>query len=97
MPGPAGVITVSGNFIKSEQCDCDFHEVSDTFGAQQQLEEMAMVTDKSIFPLASRSESKEFNRFSVDSYTVTHQVTQWTRTKWSASMLTSQKNKQPPS
>ena len=34
-----------------------------------------MVTDKSIFPLASRSESKEFNRnFSVDSDTVTHQV-----------------------
>src|SRR3954463_5367751 len=36
---------------------------------------MAMVMDKSIFPLASRSESKEFNRdFSVDSDTVTHQV-----------------------
>ena len=34
-----------------------------------------MVTDKSIFPLASRSESKEFGRdFSVDSDTVTHQV-----------------------
>src|ERR1043165_2148133 len=34
-----------------------------------------MVTDKSIFPLASRSESKEFGRdFSVDSDIVTHQV-----------------------
>src|SRR3954465_10103599 len=33
-----------------------------------------MVTDKSSFPLASRSESKESNRdFSVDSDTVTHQ------------------------
>src|SRR3954471_1335246 len=75
MPGPEGVITVNGSFIKSYQCDHDFHEVSDMFGAQQQLEEIAMVTDKSIFPLASRSESKEFNRdFSVDSDTFTHQV-----------------------
>ena len=53
MPGPAGVITVNGSFTKSNQCDRDFHKVSDTFGAQQQLEEIAMVIDKSIFPLAS--------------------------------------------
>src|SRR3954468_7702897 len=34
-----------------------------------------MVTDKSIFPLASRSQSKEFGRdFMIDSDTVTHQV-----------------------
>ena len=34
-----------------------------------------MEKNKSIFPLASRSESKEFGRdFSVDSDTVTHQV-----------------------
>src|SRR3954470_21295311 len=75
MPGPARVIMVNGSFTKSEQCDHDFHEVSDTFGAQQQLEEIAMVTYKSIFPLASRSESEEFNRdFNVDSDTITHQV-----------------------
>src|SRR3954468_13186118 len=75
MPGPAGVITVNGSFTKSDQCDRDFYKVSDTFGAQQELEEIAMVTDKSVFPLASRSESKEFGRdFNVDSDTVTHQV-----------------------
>src|SRR3954462_1228164 len=75
MPGPAGVITVNGSFTKSDQCDRDFHKVSNTFGARQQLEEIAMVTDKSIFPLASRSESKEYGRdFSVDSDTITHQV-----------------------
>src|SRR3954465_3486426 len=34
-----------------------------------------MATDKSIFPLASQSESKEYGRdFSIDSDTVTHQV-----------------------
>src|SRR4051812_14957816 len=43
MPGPAGVITVNGSFTKSNQCDRDFHKVSDTFGSQQQLEEIAMV------------------------------------------------------
>src|SRR4051812_6626608 len=75
MPGPAGVITINVSFTKSDQCDRDFHKVSDTFGDQQQLEEIAMVTDKSIFPLASRIESKEFGRdFSVDSGIVTHQV-----------------------
>ena len=75
MPGPAGVITINGCFIKSEKCDRDFHQVSDTFGAQQELEEIAMVTDRSVFPLASRSELKEITRdFRVDSDTVTHQV-----------------------
>ena len=33
MLGPAGVITVNGSFTKSDQCDRDFHKVSDTFGA----------------------------------------------------------------
>src|ERR1043165_2503950 len=75
MPGPARVITVKGRFTKSDQCDRDFHKFSDTFGAEQELEEIAMATDKSIFSLASRSESKEYGRdFSIDSDTVTHQV-----------------------
>src|SRR4051812_41903341 len=75
MPGTSGVITVNGRFIKSDQCDCEFYEVFYTLGGQQKLEEIDMVTDRIVFPLASRSESKEFNRdFSVDSDTVTHQV-----------------------
>src|SRR3954462_14247445 len=75
MSGSTGVITVNGSFTKSDQCDCDFHKVSDTFGAEQELREIAMATDRSIFPLASRNESKEYGRdFSIDSDTVTHQV-----------------------
>ena len=75
MLGLTGVITVNESFTKSNRCDRDFHKVPDKFGAQQQLEEIAMVTDKSIFPLASRSESREFGRdFSIDNDTVTHQV-----------------------
>src|SRR3954467_13696077 len=75
MPGSAGVLTINGSFIKSDQCDRDFHKISDTFGAEQELREIAMVADKSTFPLVSRSESKEYGRdFSIDSDTVTHQV-----------------------
>ena len=77
MPGLAGVITINRCFLKSDRCNRDFHQVSDTFGAQQQLTEIAMLTDKSHFPLASRSEPKEINRdFSVDRDTTTHQVHQ---------------------
>src|SRR4051812_28072317 len=35
MPGPRGVITVSGNFIRSGRCDREFHKISETFGAHQ--------------------------------------------------------------
>src|SRR3954462_11634053 len=48
MPGSAGVITVNGSFTKSDKCDCDFHKVSDTFRAEQELTEIAMATDLSI-------------------------------------------------
>src|SRR4051812_48687486 len=53
MSGSTGVITVNENFTKSDQCDRDFHKVSDTFGVEQELKEIAMATDKRIFLLAS--------------------------------------------
>src|SRR3954463_10924071 len=59
MPGSTRVITVHGSFIKSDKCDCDFHKACDTFGAEQELNEIAMATDKSIFALTSRSDLKE--------------------------------------
>ena len=30
MPGSTGVLTINGSFIKSDQCDRDFHKISDT-------------------------------------------------------------------
>src|SRR4051812_22592221 len=73
MPGSVGVITVNGSFIKSDKCERAFHKVSNTFGAEQELTEIAMATDKSILPLASRSKSKEYGRdFKIESDTVTH-------------------------
>src|SRR4051812_44954422 len=75
MPGSTGVLTINGSFIKSDQCDRAFHKLSDTLGAEQELREIAMVTDKITFPLVSRSESKEYGRdFSIDSDRFTHQV-----------------------
>ena len=59
MPGPKGVITISGSFIRSDRCDREFHMISETFGAQEELTEIAMLTDKSLFPVASRSELKD--------------------------------------
>src|ERR1041384_3497752 len=53
MPGSTGVFTIDGSFIKKYQCDRDFHKISDTLGAEQELREIAMVTDKSTFPLVS--------------------------------------------
>src|ERR1041384_3017009 len=35
MPGSTGVHTINGSFAKSDQCDRDFHKVSNTFGAEQ--------------------------------------------------------------
>src|SRR4051812_4343961 len=45
MPGSTGVLTVNGSFIKSDQCDRDFHKVSDTFGVEQELREIAMAEE----------------------------------------------------
>ena len=75
IPGPAGVITISESFIKSDKCDKDFHQISNTLQTQQELVEICMHTDKSLFPVSSRSELKEITRdFSIDGDTTTHQV-----------------------
>lgn len=42
-------LTVNESFTKSDKCDRDFHKVSDTFGAEQELAEIAMATEKVSF------------------------------------------------
>src|ERR1043165_5785114 len=32
MPGPHGVITISGRFARSDRCDKEFHKISEAFG-----------------------------------------------------------------
>src|SRR3954470_12148589 len=98
IPGSTCVIIVIGSFTKSDQCDRDFHKVFDTFGAEQELKEIDMATDRSVFSLASRSESKEYGRdFSIDSDTVTHQVHPTDPKKQSVCTPTFRKSKQLPS
>src|SRR4051812_47465718 len=59
MPRPAEVITINGCFLKSDKCCRDFHQVSNTFGAQQEFAEITILTDRSLFLVDSRSELKE--------------------------------------
>ena len=35
MPGPHGVITVSGSFVRSDRCDKEFHKLAEAFIAHQ--------------------------------------------------------------
>src|SRR4051812_7535703 len=35
MPGPNGVITISGSFVKSDRCDKEFHKIAEAFVAHQ--------------------------------------------------------------
>ena len=46
MPGPRGVITISGSFIRSDHCDREFHKISETFGTHQDLAAAYLVTTK---------------------------------------------------
>src|SRR3954464_4023613 len=35
MPGPHGVITVSGSFVRFDRCDKEFHKIAEAFVAHQ--------------------------------------------------------------
>ena len=35
MPGPKGVITVKGDFNRSDRCDKEFKKISESFGMQE--------------------------------------------------------------
>ena len=44
MPGPRGVITINGSFVRSDRCDREFHKISETFGAHQNSETADLAT-----------------------------------------------------
>ena len=50
MPGPKGVITINGNFQRSDACDRDFSKISETFGMEQTLEEPSLTNDTTYMP-----------------------------------------------
>ena len=48
MPGPKGIITMYGNYKKSDNCDIEFNKISLSFGTQQELDEIAANTNHSV-------------------------------------------------
>ena len=60
MPRRHGVITVHGSFTKSDNCDRDFHIISQSFGIQEELNELKKKTDHTLpvdYPKKSPADS----------------------------------------
>ena len=72
MPGPKGIITVYGNYKKSDICDIEFNRISQSFGTQQELDEIAATTDHSV-PLMSQKTAPEME-FDLKKDTTKYQV-----------------------
>ena len=72
MPGPNGIITVSDNFQRSDNCDREFNQISESFSMQQQLEELSINNDKTLFPENKRP-APDY-AFSATNGTRAHQV-----------------------
>ncbi|XP_010227151.1 uncharacterized protein LOC104581373 [Brachypodium distachyon] len=45
MPGPNGVITISGSFLRSDHCDREFHKISESLAMQDQASQAYLLTD----------------------------------------------------
>ena len=54
MPGPKGPITIHGDFQKSDKCDSDFNKISQSFGMQEELEEISKDNNHVVPPLAKK-------------------------------------------
>jgi hypothetical protein len=54
MPGPKGPITVKGDFQKSDKCDSEFNKISQSFGMQEELEEISKTNNHAVLPEAKR-------------------------------------------
>ena len=50
MPGPKGVITVRGNFQRSDACDREFSKISEMFGVEESLADLAITNDRTLLP-----------------------------------------------
>ena len=72
MPGPKGIITIRGNYKKSDDCDIEFNKISQCFGTQQELDEIAATTDHSV-PLMSQKTAPGME-FDLQKDTTEHQV-----------------------
>ena len=55
MSGPNGVITINGNFERSDACNREFNRISQSFGMQEELARLKETTDNSLPPLSRPS------------------------------------------
>ena len=58
MPGPKGVITVNGNFQRSDACDREFSKISEMFGVAETFADLAISNDQTLLP--------EHKKFAID-------------------------------
>ena len=61
-----------GNYKKSDNCDIEFNKISQCFGTQQELDEIAATTDHSV-PLMSQITAPDME-FDLNKDTTEHQV-----------------------
>ena len=55
IPGKDGrVITVHGDFARSDKCDRDFHKIAESFGMQKEFQELKETTDYNLLPVIQR-------------------------------------------
>ena len=82
MPGRHGIITVKGNFIKSDNCDGEFNRISETFGMTKELAQLSINNELDLPPVTPPPTAG--SSFDVSRDTRAHQVhpTDPTKTSW---------------
>ena len=56
------MITVKGSFARSDNCDRDFHKISESFGMQEERAGLKETTDYSLLPVTERhAPNQEFD------------------------------------
>src|ERR1041384_3627538 len=66
MPGPHGVITISGSFVRSDRCDREFHKIAEAFTAHQRSKTMGSAEENT--PIEGKRTSPDEPRRSGQSY-----------------------------
>ena len=72
MPGPYRTIIVNGDFERSDECDRKFNKISESFGAQEQLQELSLTNDRTLFPEGKKSPPE--SAFNATNDTRAHQI-----------------------
>ena len=69
---PYGTITINRDFERSDECNRKFNKISESFGAHEQLRELALTNDRTLFPEGKQSAPS--SAFSMTNDTREHQV-----------------------